>query len=280
MVNIRTWMIRGFTDELRRAYYRNYGNLAPEIADVLVWAGEMAMEKITASDALYHNYEHTIMVTLVGQEILRGKHLQEGGVMPEDWMHMLLALLFHDIGFIRGICRADQPGEYATGVGERTIKIAGGGSDAALTAFHVDRSKLFVKERFSDNQLADIDAERIADYIEMTRMPVPTENFYQDTNNCYGLTRAADYIGQLADPDYLRKIPALFYEFEETGTNLKIGYENPGDMREKYARFFWQSIHPYIKDALKYLAVTTEGKQWVANLHKHVFDIEHAEATV
>jgi len=32
------------------------------------------MENIANSDAPYHDMNHTIMVTLVGQEILRGKH--------------------------------------------------------------------------------------------------------------------------------------------------------------------------------------------------------------
>ena len=50
----------------------------------------MALENIANSDALYHNVEHTILVTLVGQEILRGKHIREGGIACEDWLHYLI----------------------------------------------------------------------------------------------------------------------------------------------------------------------------------------------
>ena len=39
------------------------------------------------------------------------------------------------------------------------------------------------------------------------------------------LVRAADFIGQLADPMYLCKVGALFHEFEETGTNSVLGYK-------------------------------------------------------
>jgi hypothetical protein len=46
-------------------------------------------------------------------------------------------------------------------------------------------------------------------------------------------------------------------------------------MRRDYAKFYWEVVSPYIQDALAYLRVTQEGKQWVANLHSHVFDIEH-----
>ena len=45
------------------------------------------------------------MVTLVGTEILRGRDLIEP-VTAEDWLHFNVALLLHDIGFVRGARRA------------------------------------------------------------------------------------------------------------------------------------------------------------------------------
>ena len=111
----------------------------------------------------------------------------------------------------------------------------------------------------------------------MTRFPPPDNEFYQDTSELPGLLRAADFIGQLGDPEYLQKIPALFYEFEELGLNEQFGYKNPADMRKNYAKFYWNTVYPYIQDALRYLRVTQEGKQWIAKLHSHVFEIEHAE---
>ena len=97
----------------------------------------------------------------------------------------------------------------------------------------------------------------------------------KDTTGLGGLVRAADFIGQLGDPDYLRKIPALFYEFQELGINEKLGYKSPNDMRTSYASFYWDSVSPYIQDALQYLRLTEDGKQWIANMHSHVFDAEH-----
>jgi hypothetical protein len=46
-------------------------------------------------------------------------------------------------------------------------------------------------------------------------------------------------------------------------------------MIERYPAFFWDSVEPYIGDALGYLELTIEGKQWIANLYSHVFTIEH-----
>ena len=36
------------------------------------------------------------------------KHMREGGVTPEDWLLYVISLLCHDIGFVRGVCRADR----------------------------------------------------------------------------------------------------------------------------------------------------------------------------
>lgn len=274
-MNFRKLMIKHFVKELRQGYLETYSILEPNIGNMLEWLGLLSLENIANSDALYHDIDHTIMVTLVGQAILKGKHLCEGGVTPSGWLHFMMALLFHDIGYVRGICRADGNGLYATGVGSDTVVIPPGGTDACLSPYHVDRSKLFVRERFNGKAFLDVDVDVVTDYIEMTRYPVPDDPVYQDTKGYRGLVRAADFIGQLGDPGYLRKIPGLFYEFVETGANEVLGYKTPGDMRADYARFYWNDVRPYIQDALYYLRITQEGKQWVANLHSHVFDIEH-----
>ncbi len=87
--------------------------------------------------------------------------------------------------------------------------------------------------------------------------------------------RAADLIGQLSDPRYLKKIPALYYEFVETGVAGKLGYKDPSDLRQQYPKFYWSSVFPYVEDALNYLALTQTGKQVKANLYANVFVVEH-----
>jgi hypothetical protein len=275
MLNLQELIINCFIEELKDTYRQVYGDMEPQYANMIAWTGWLALENIANCDALYHNVDHTILVVLAGQAILRGKHVCEGGVTPEDWLHYTMALLCHDIGYVRGVCRGDGDGFYATGVGDERARLPPGGTSVALTPYHVDRSKLFVKERFGEQTLGNVNAERIASFIEMTRFPVPEGEMYHDTSNCSGLVRAADFVGQLGDPNYLRKIPALFYEFEETGANVGRGYKTPGDMRKDYAKFYWEVVSPYIQDSLAYLRVTQEGKQWVASLHSHVFDIEH-----
>ena len=224
MFNFHALLIENFVKELKEAYKQTYSALEPQFANVIEWTGRLALENIANSDSLYHNVEHTILVTLVGQAILKGKHLSTGGVTPHDWLHVTMALLCHDIGYVRGVCQADCRGEYATGIGDETIKVSEDGTDAVLTPYHVDRSMLFVRERFGTGTLEEaVDADLIASYIERTHFPVPDEPKYQETEDYAGLVRAADFIGQLGDPNYLRKMPALYYEFEETGVNQQIG---------------------------------------------------------
>ncbi|NEQ72945.1 MAG: metal-dependent phosphohydrolase [Okeania sp. SIO2C9] len=273
MFNATEILINSFVEKIKDGYRRTYGGYKSNYEEIIGWAGNMALENIANSDALYHNVEHTILVTLVGQEILRGKHIREGGVACEDWLHYIISLVCHDIGYVKGVCRADKKGWYATGRGDEMVNLPLGCTDASLTPYHVDRAKLFINERFGGHKLIDVGI--IKHNIELTRFPVPKESDHQDTVNHPGLVRAADLIGQLSDPRYLNKICSLYYEFEEMGFNEKVGYKNPSDLRDNYPQFFWQGVHPYIKNALKYLSLTQQGKQIIANLYSNVFVIEH-----
>jgi len=278
MFNPTQIVIQAFVSQLRDTYVQIYGVLDPAYPDIIAFVGRLALENIADSDAAYHDMNHTIMVTLVGQEILRGKHIKDGGVTPRDWLHFTISLLCHDIGYVRGVCRGDQEGHYVCNDKGDLAPVAAGATDASLTPYHVTRSKIFVRERFGKSSLTHIDTQDIEANIEHTRFPVPENEEHASTADYPGLLRAADLIGQLADIDYLRKTSALFAEFRETGVSDKLGYQSPDDLRAAYPTFFWKAVCPYIGDALRYLRVTQEGKQWIANLYAHVFSEEHRGA--
>ncbi len=275
MFNPTQVVIEAFVEELQDMYGRIYGVLEPGYPGIIGFIGRIALENIANSDAPYHDMNHTIMVTLVGQEILRGKHTTEGGVTPREWLHFIISLLCHDIGYVRGVCRGDRNGHYVCNLKGDVVAIPDGSTDASLTPYHVTRSKLFVRERFGKVSLAHIDTKEIEANIEHTRFPVPEDEQHTSTSDYPGLLRAADLIGQLADVNYLRKTSALFAEFRETGASEKLGFRSPDDLRAAYPGFFWKSVKPYIGDALRYLRVTQEGKLWIANLYAHVFSEEH-----
>ena len=42
----------------------------------------------------------------------------------------------------------------------------------------------------------------------------------------------------------------------------------------KYPQFYWNNVAPQISTAIRYLNVTSSGRQWVANLYSNVFRAE------
>jgi hypothetical protein len=253
-----------------------FGSSHANLADFLPYVSRLTLECIGNSDALYHDIEHSMLVALVGHDILMGRTMMRS-TTARDYANFILACLTHDIGYVRGVVQGDGDGEYIADVTGRTIRLPIGSSDAAMAPYHVDRSKLFVIERF--DMLDYLDADRIARAIEYTRFPYPSASDnngpVDDLNEEEGLLlRAADLIGQLGDPNYMRKANALFYEFEEIGLNEKLGYKTPADVVYKYPQFYWKNVAPQIQTAIRYLNVTSSGRQWIANLYSNVFRAE------
>ena len=153
--------------------------------------------------------EHTLLVTQAGRDILEGRTLSER-ITPEDYAHLIVACLLHDIGYVRGVLKGDGGGTFAIDARGNTVTLPRGSSDAGLMPYHVERSKMFVMERLGGSPT--IDAQRVARAIEFTRFPCCPE----EENPEGRLVQAADLIGQLGDHLYPRKANALFHEFERS----------------------------------------------------------------
>ena len=248
-----------------------FGSSHTRLTEVLPFAARLTLECIGNSDALYHDIEHTMLVTQAGHDILMGRMLLRP-TTADDYANFILACLTHDIGYVRGIIHGDTEGSYVIDPTGRTITLPRGASDAALAPYYVDRSKLFVAERLDG--VEEVDAARIARAIEFTRVPygVAANDELADEEGM--LLRAADLIGQLGDPNYLRKANSLFHEFEEIGLNKRLGYETPADVIYKYPQFYWNTVAPQIQTAIRYLNITSSGRQWIANLYSNVFRAE------
>ncbi len=263
-------MIQTCIDSLQHSFRQVYGDQELNDLAVMVDLADYALNQIAQSDAPYHNLEHTILVTLAGQAILRGKQLSEGTVSCQDWLHSIISLLCHDLGLVKGICRQDSLVDhlYATGINNELIQLPPHRTDASLMPYHIDRAKQFLGEYF-ENQPA-INVALLQQNIEITRFPVPNDPEHQDISSYAGLVRAADLIGQLADPNYLKKMLFLFQEFEETGINEQFGYDHPDDIQRAYPKFFRTVVTPYIQTGLHYLTFTEAGKKLIYHLYKNV----------
>jgi hypothetical protein len=261
---------------LAEDFRRTFGPSEAALAEGLETAARLSMECIGLTDALYHNVEHTMLVTLVGRDIMRGRYLLKK-TTPLDWVHVLIACLYHDIGYVRGILNGDRPPSFVADMKGNMVTLPKGASDVALTPYHVDRSKLFVLERLGGSG-ALLDAERIARAIEYTRFPPGAKPTRENEDG--NLVRAADFIGQLGDPSYLRKAFALYCEFRETGVSEQLGYTSAADVIDRYPDFFWTSISPHLDLAMRYLGVTVDGRAWIARLDSNVLAAERGRTVL
>jgi hypothetical protein len=246
---------------------RRFGSSHARLTELVPSVARLAIECIGNSDALYHNVEHTLLVTLAGHDIMKGRALLVP-TQPSDYANLIAACLMHDIGYVRGILKDDDQDGYVIDSKGGKMPLPRGSSDAALLPYHVDRSKLFVMDRLGTSDI--FDAPKIIRAIECTRFPTVSETNDQEDEDGL-LLRAADLIGQLGDPHYLRKANALYYEFEEVGMNKQLGYHSPADLVDLYPQFYWKAVSPHIQTAIRYLNVTSSGRQWIANLYSNVF---------
>jgi len=268
MMTLPELAVESLEQFLRDYMNRIFGSMRRDLNHFVPIASRLALECIGNSDALYHNVEHTMLVTLAGHDIFRGRALQTH-LSVEDYAHVILACLTHDIGYVRGLLVEDDEDGFVIDVSGTRVSLPRGASDASLMPYHVDRSKLYMQRRLEGFEV--FNRERILSAIEGTRFP-PREGQQYDAEA--SLLRAADFIGQLGDPNYIRKANALYYEFEEVGINRQLGYDSPADIVNRYPQFYWNSVAPHIQTEIGYLNKTSSGRQWIANLYANVFRAE------
>src|SRR5271165_856646 len=145
-----------------------FGVSNARLAEIIPFAARLTLECIGNSDALYHNIEHTMLITLAGHDIFKGRALLTHST-PAEYSNFIVACLTHDIGYVRGIVKGDGRDGLVVDASGRKIALPRGASDAALAPYHVERSKLFVLDRLAD--IEELDGARIAGAIEHTRFP-------------------------------------------------------------------------------------------------------------
>jgi hypothetical protein len=83
---------------LAKDFRRVFGPAHDDVAQRLGSLARSTIECLGRSDALYHNFEHTLQVTMVGRDILEGMTLSQR-IEPTDYSHLIVACLLHDVGY-------------------------------------------------------------------------------------------------------------------------------------------------------------------------------------
>src|SRR5450432_2438018 len=207
MKTIAAMVAKSLGNFVSKDFREVFGSGHDDVAERLGALARSTVECLGRSDALYHNLEHTVLVTLVGRDILRGRMMCER-IEPTDYAHLIVACLLHDIGYVRGVLKDDNETEFVVDQNGNKISLPRGSSDASLAPYHVERSKLFAMERLENSPT--IDAARVAQAIEFTRFPAPVTRVSTSSDQEPRLVQAADLIGQLGDPSILaRQMPCI-----------------------------------------------------------------------
>ena len=265
-------VIDAFIERLRWAYTQIYGDVEPDHRETISQVARMSLARMAQSDALYHNLDHTLLVTMVGQDILRGRIARDGKVQSIDWVNFVCSLLCFATGFYRYACPGDDHERCVIDEDGATIEVPRGVTNGWLWPYFTDRSKVYVRHHYSGH--AVLDAEKMVANIEYARFPPPV-NIHPETTTYPGLLRAAHIIGTVADPNFLLKMPPLVQELDESGMTKMLGYSTVAEFRIHYPELFWKTLHPLILEAVALLNYTGQGREWLANMHAHLLTEEH-----
>ena len=184
-----------------------------------------------ASNTKYHNLEHTCAVTLASTRLIHGLHVQGQTLSARVIELGLVGALFHDTGLI-------QTEEEREGTG------------AQYTIGHEERSIGLMAQYLANN---DFTAEDISDcrhIIMCTILTLPLADipFISDEIRTMGrILGSADLIAQMADRNYLEKLPLLFLEFEEA---KMPGFETPLELFKNTEEFYHSVVRTRLKEEM------------------------------
>jgi hypothetical protein len=190
-----------------------------------------------AMDTAYHDLEHTLQVTACLVTQLKHRHQMEPDQVPPDaFNRSLIAVLLHDIGYLK------QEGDLE-------------GTGAKYTHIHEQRSCLHAEQYLRERGWATSEVERVQHLICCTgpRSRLSDIAFANEGDHYLGqAVRIADFIGQMSDPRYIDKLPVLYCEFEENYTYRRLPrdqwpFQNLADLINKTPHFWYQFVLPKLK---------------------------------
>lgn len=172
-----------------------------------------------SSNTKYHNLEHTYAVALATARLMHGLHVQGYSSPPRVIQLGLIGALFHDTGLIQ------TDGEKE-------------GTGAQHTIDHEERSVVLMEKYLSGKDFSADDILDCSHIIMCTKLSLPLNEipFNSEETRLMGkVLGSADLIAQMADRNYLEKLPLLFLEFKEAGM---AGFETPLELFKNTEEFY------------------------------------------
>jgi len=173
-------------------------------------------------NTFYHDLSHTMDCLLVTAKLIHGARFNGIVFTQRDVTLGLISALMHDTGYIQAV-------EDNTGTG------------AKYTVCHIQRSIEFMKKYFHDQAFPPEYLPICRDFLRCTGLDVKIAaiKFQSREHEILGqILGTADLIGQMANENYLEKLPFLYDEFKEGGVP---GYNNKFDLL-KQTPSFWEMV--------------------------------------
>lgn len=176
------------------------GFIAPLVEEVrALFAGEDP--RYDAIDMAYHDFEHTLQTALCLARMMEGRAMSAAlpAFSPGDFRRALAAMLFHDTGYLKA--RGDGPG-----------------TGAKYTFVHESRSAELAAGELRKQGWPEAELTAIRLFILCTGPSSRPDRqpFGNEVDAELGaMVCTADFLGQMSDPHYVKKLPALYREFEE-----------------------------------------------------------------
>jgi hypothetical protein len=206
-------------------------------------------------NTLYHDLSHTLDCLLVTVKLIHGASLNGIIFEKRDVSLGLISALMHDTGYIQAV-------EDDTGTG------------AKYTVCHIQRSIDFMKKYFQNNKFPSEYFPICSNFLRCTGLDVDITKikFQSREHEILGkILGTADLIGQMANENYLEKLPFLYKEFNEGGVS---GFADEFDLLRKTPAF-WEMVKErlvselghvdrYLRDYLRALCGIDQDLYWQA----------------
>jgi hypothetical protein len=193
----------------------------------------------SAIDLRYHDLEHTLQATVCLVELLASRHRAKVAPMASarQFELTIAAVLLHDTGYLK--LRSDTEG-----------------TGAKYTFCHVLRSCAFAASYMPVLGANPREVEAVISAINCTgpSHEIGRLQFREPVERTLGCALAtADYLAQLAAPDYPDKVEFLFAEFAESDAFTHVpmterAFQTPRHLLEKTPGFWKNSVLPRLND--------------------------------